>query len=78
MFVDKLIELDYVKRIYNESDRRIILIELTDRGLNYLDRLLTDMKLYFKKRIKNYDDKDLLLLKETLDDVYYFIEKQQN
>jgi DNA-binding MarR family transcriptional regulator len=78
VFVEKLIELGFVERVYSETDRRVISIRLTESGHECIDRHIIQMKEYFKDLLSLYDDRDLGLLKNTLDNADYFIEKYKN
>ncbi len=78
VFIDKLIELGYVERLYDVSDRRIISVKLTDNGRNRIAEHMKDLKNYFKDIVKRYSEKDLEMLKHSLDDINFFVEKYKN
>jgi|BioPla2DNA2_1021312.scaffolds.fasta_scaffold51478_1 DNA-binding MarR family transcriptional regulator len=49
--VSKLIDAGLVKRKTDENDRRVVLIEVTERGVQLHDELKTDIKRAFIKKI---------------------------
>lgn len=74
--VNRLVEQDFAKRIYDPSDRRIIKIELTDNALQYIDRFLTqDMECYQKlvEQMNKTDRNDFLEALTTLSRILYNI-----
>jgi DNA-binding MarR family transcriptional regulator len=78
VFVEKLIELGYIERVYNEKDRRIISVRLTEAGHECISRHIIEIKKYFKNLLSHYDEKDLRLLKTSLENADYFLEKYKN
>jgi DNA-binding MarR family transcriptional regulator len=77
-FVDKLIEEGLVERIYQEDDRRVIMISLTDKGTDYIENYLQYTKGIIRDRIGQLEDKDLEILQNILKDVKYLITKFEN
>lgn len=73
--VDRLVELDAVKRVFIENDRRIIYIELTDQGKELLDAHIEAMKATLAKSMQNFSNHDLVLFKEAMDNMKMFINK---
>ena len=72
----KLIEEDMVERIPEEKDRRIININLTDKGHEYLDSQFAEIKSALKDKFSSlpYDKLDkfndsLITLKEVLNEI---------
>ncbi len=78
VFIDKLIEHEYVERLYNDSDRRVISIKLTESGQNRIDEHLKEMKKYFRQFMKRFSEDDLEMLKKSIENVNYFVEKYKN
>jgi MarR family multiple antibiotic resistance transcriptional regulator len=78
VFIDKLITLGFVERVYNDSDRRAVLVKLTDEGRKYLACHLEEMKKYFKDMIKNYSGEDKVHLKTISVNLNYFIDKYKS
>ncbi len=78
VFVEKLIELGLVERVYSEEDRRIVSVRLTDTGRECIKTHIGEMKEYFSMMLRQYDEKDLQLLKSSLAGADYFVEKYRN
>lgn len=75
ILVNKLVEFNMVKRMFDENDRRIIYIELTDIGRTSLEKHTEAMKTVFYKIIQKFNNDDVALLKETLDNMKMLVEK---
>ena len=74
--VNRLVEQDFAKRIYDPSDRRIIKIELTDSALQYIDRFLAqDMECYQKlvEQMNETDRNDFFNAMTTLSRILHNI-----
>lgn len=74
---DRLVKQEMVKRIYDPSDRRIIKLCLTDKGMDFLDSHLNDSK-YFGSLLEplteqEYDSfrQSLELLSEVFTKLYF-------
>lgn len=72
--VDKLVGLEMVKRTFDENDRRLIYIELTDSGRDFLSELMETMKVNFGESLLKFTDDELVLFKETLINMKRLIE----
>lgn len=77
VLVNKLVEFNMVKRMLDESDRRIIYIELTDIGRTSLEKHTEAMKEAFYKSIQKFNIDDLELLKTTLNNMKMLAEKME-
>ena len=75
VLVDKLVEFNMVKRILDENDRRVVYIEITDTGRDFLKECIESMKRVFRKNMKKFSPEDLELLKETLGNMKMFVKK---
>lgn len=56
--VNRLVEQDFAKRIYDPSDRRIIKIELTDNAMKYIDQFLAQDAECFQKLLEEMSESD--------------------
>lgn len=56
--VNRLVEQEFAKRIYDPSDRRIIKIELTENAQKYIDRFLTQDAECFQKLLEQMSETD--------------------
>ncbi|MBU3156523.1 MarR family transcriptional regulator [Clostridium estertheticum] len=75
ILVEKLVEFNMVKRKLDEKDRRVIYIELTDTGCNFLQERTEAMKVAFCKSTQKFNTNDLILLKETLNNMEMLVGK---
>lgn len=73
--VERLVELDMVKRTFDENDRRVIYIERTDKGHDFMEELLHAMKAYFYRSMQNLSNEDVTLFKETLQNMKILADK---
>ncbi|MCB2360919.1 hypothetical protein [Clostridium estertheticum] len=64
-----------VKRISDENDRRVIYLELTKSGDDFLQERTENMKATFCKSMQKFNIDDLTLLKETLNNMKILVEK---
>lgn len=77
VLVNKLVEFNMVKRLFDENDRRIIYIELTDIGNSSLEKHTQAMKAAFYKSMQKFNIDDLTLLKDTLSNMKMLVEKME-
>ena len=73
--VDKLIELNLVKRKSDDSDRRLTYIELTQQGHDYLEKLMESMKASLSKKMQKFTEDDRALFKETINNMKKLISR---
>ena len=73
--VDKLVELDMVERKFDENDRRIVLIELTEQGNDFFEKILEAMKIALSKNMQKFTEVDLDLFKGTINNMKIIISK---
>ncbi|MHB8072730.1 MarR family winged helix-turn-helix transcriptional regulator [Desulfosporosinus fructosivorans] len=73
--VDKLVELNIVRRKFDDVDRRIINIELTEQGRDYFEKLLETLKVALSKSMKKFTKDDLALFKETINNMKALISR---
>lgn len=67
--LNKLIEEEMVERIPNKKDRRIINIDLTEKGHNYLNGRLKQIQNSFKERLSTLSDDQLNKLGASLENL---------
>ena len=73
--VDKLVELSIVQRKFDDNDRRITYIELTEQGRDYFEKLLETLKAALSKSMKKFSQDDLVLFKETMNNMQVLISR---
>lgn len=62
--IDNLEKNNYVKRIRNNLDRRVILIDLTNKGKTVFNETLTNFKLMFEDFMSRVSDDDFKIISE--------------
>ena len=67
--LNKLIEEEMVERIPDKNDRRIINIDLTEKGHSYLDEKLKKMKNSLKERLSTLSDDKIDKLYDSLENL---------
>lgn len=67
--LNKLIDDGFVERIPDQKDRRIINIELTQKGKNHVDNAFEDLVLTFKERLSSLPDEQLDKLNNSLENL---------
>ncbi|MDV7765686.1 MarR family transcriptional regulator [Peribacillus sp. CSMR9] len=69
VFVDKLVEMDYVKRQPSEKDRRVINLELKEAGQEILGRVLAEHNQLMGKNFNSFSEEELQDLLQKLDTI---------
>jgi DNA-binding MarR family transcriptional regulator len=64
--VDKLVALNFVERINDFDDRRLVYIKMTKEGIIFIEQWRANLKNAFKKILLNYSDNEVKLLKGTV------------
>lgn len=77
VLVDKLIELNMVRRTPDKNDRRVIFIELTDEGNAYGDKLQENMKSVLQEMFGGLEEEDILRVKEILKNIKILLNKTE-
>jgi DNA-binding MarR family transcriptional regulator len=65
VLVDKLVKLDYVERVHNSQDRRVIFIRLTDSGEAFIGKSSEELIKSVVQLSDYLDKEDLELVKQT-------------
>lgn len=65
--VNRLVELEFVKRVYEPSDRRIIKIKLTDTAQNYLDHFVEHDASCFRPLLDTMSGEDIAIFQKSLE-----------
>ncbi|MCK1993875.1 MarR family winged helix-turn-helix transcriptional regulator [Peribacillus muralis] len=69
VFVDKLVEMDYVKRQPSESDRRVINLELKEAGKEILGKVLAEHNRSIGKNFNSFTEEELQDLMQKLETI---------
>lgn len=73
--VDRLCADGLVERSADPGDRRIVNVELTPKGLDFIARHKEIMAAFIESRLSLLDDQDLMKLKHALDDLAEILDK---
>ncbi|MFW5984838.1 MAG: MarR family winged helix-turn-helix transcriptional regulator [Halanaerobiaceae bacterium] len=73
--VNKLAELDYIKRETDKNDLRKTWISLTDKGQNYVEDIQQKFEEAIKNRLSELDKDDIQTLKQASEDLYNIMSK---
>lgn len=74
-WTNKLVVMNLVQRVFNENDRRIIYISLTDEGEKFMQFYKEALMKSFEEKLWKLDDEDLKLFKGTLDNMRKLVDK---
>ncbi|GHI01112.1 MarR family winged helix-turn-helix transcriptional regulator [Neobacillus kokaensis] len=64
---DKLIENGYIARIRDEQDRRVVYLEMTNKGREAITELQEEGRMAMKKVFSHLSDRDLEFFMETFE-----------
>lgn len=65
--VNRLVEQEFVERVYDPSDRRIIKIQLTDAAQNYLDHFIEHDASCFRPLLDMMSPEDIDIFQRSLE-----------
>lgn len=65
--VNRLVEQEFVERIYDPSDRRIIKIKLTSTAQNYLDHFIEYDASCFRPILEKMNEEDIVIFRKSLE-----------
>ncbi len=74
--VDRLVKLSLVKRRRDERDRRVVLVELTDKGKKLTEKLLTLRKERLKEIVKELPEEKVKEIYESIKKVKEILKKK--
>ncbi len=74
--VDRLVKLSLVKRRRCERDRRVVLVELTDKGKKLTEKLLTLRKERLKEIVKELPEEKVKEIYESIKRVKEILKKK--
>ena len=74
--VDRLVKLSLVKRRRCERDRRVVLVELTDKGRKLTEKLLTLRKERLKEIVKELPEEKVKEIYESIKRVKEILKKK--
>lgn len=74
-WTNKLVQMDLVKRVFDENDRRIIYIQLTEKGEEFMEFCKKALVEDFEQKLWKLSDEDLRLFKDTLGNMRKLVNK---
>lgn len=74
VMIDRLVRAGYVHRTHDEEDRRAVLVEITPRGKEVLEKAGQEKNNILRTYLSKLEEKEVLLLAELLEKVV--IEKE--
>jgi DNA-binding MarR family transcriptional regulator len=75
VIVDHLVGKNFIKRNYNKEDRRVINIEITEKGIESFNKTKYIIREEFKKILSCLDDTDVQILSDSLKNLKKVISK---
>lgn len=75
VMADKLIELDFIERILDPNDRRIVTLKITDKGKECLHKFKEKVRQGMVERLGLLDDKNIDRLNEIIEEMKVIFEK---
>ncbi len=75
LLVDRLEKLELVERVSTAKDRRVYLIQLSEKGKTFVQEHMNKMLDIFAVTFDKFDKEDLALFKETLSKLKFLIMK---
>ncbi|KOF57578.1 MULTISPECIES: MarR family winged helix-turn-helix transcriptional regulator [Clostridium] len=74
-WTNKLVKMGFVQRVFDEKDRRVIYIKLTDKGEAFFQFYEEALRKSFEEKLWKLSDEDLKLFKDTLDNMRKLVDK---
>lgn len=63
---DRLIAHEFVERVYDAADRRVIRLQITEKALAYIDHFLDEDAGYFRKLFENMTAENRMRFQEAM------------
>lgn len=73
--VDRLIELNLTERAFDKDDRRVIYVQLTEEGKDFIVNYKESYRKYINKKFVSFTDEDLSLLQTIMDNTKKLLDK---
>lgn len=68
--IDRMEKKDLVKRVKDAKDRRVVRIQLLDKGKNIIDEVIKKRQGYLEEVLINFSIDEILMLREQLEKLY--------
>lgn len=73
--IDSLLQNGFVTRYSDSKDRRILIIEVTDKGTEFVNTLKVEIKKKFAEKLSCLSDEDLLKLNQNISEISEILNK---
>jgi DNA-binding MarR family transcriptional regulator len=73
--VDKLVELGCLERFYSDDDRRIVEVELTGKGNDLTEKIMTEYMNKAAEKLSRLSDSDLLSFSKSMQTINKILSK---
>ncbi len=72
--VDRMEKMNFVQRIRDEEDRRVIRLQILPGGEEIIRKVMEDRMIFLSKKLKQLDQEKVLMLLDALADLHALIE----
>jgi DNA-binding MarR family transcriptional regulator len=69
VMLDRLVNNGYAERIHDSKDRRVVLVQCTDKGAEALQRIKGDVEALLKHYLKEMDIAEMLRFVQTFEKI---------
>jgi DNA-binding MarR family transcriptional regulator len=76
--VDKLVELGCLERFYSDADRRIVEVELTEKGSILTETIMTEYMNKAAEKLSLLSDSDLIAFSKSMQSISKILNKLNN
>lgn len=73
--VNRLVEHDFVNRVYDPQNRRVIKVQITEKALAYIQHFSNKNTECFQQLLQNMNEKDLTDFKQAIDTLTRILSK---
>jgi DNA-binding MarR family transcriptional regulator len=73
--VDKLVEFGYLERFYSDDDRRIVEVELTEKGNTLTEKVMTEQMNKAAEKLSRLSDSDLFAFSKNMQSINTILNK---
>jgi DNA-binding MarR family transcriptional regulator len=73
--VNKLIEQGQVERVHLDNDRRLVLVRLTPKGEDFVEKFRQENRRIYSEILSRMDPEDIQLLRTTIDNLKRVIDR---
>jgi DNA-binding MarR family transcriptional regulator len=78
VMLDRLVNNGYADRIHDSKDRRVVLVQCTEKGKDALLRIKEDIKVLLKHHLKEIDSNEMLQFVKTFEKIADELSKENS